>query len=151
MLRRNGRTVLVQCKQWRRRQIPVTVVRELWGLAQHHQADGVVLACIGTYTADASAFAAGKPIELVNGNALLEMIRGVQATPRATTPSTDPMHDAASSNAVGPRLAPDVGNETASLPCPVCAAPMVQRINRRTGQPFHGCSAYPTCRGTRAL
>jgi len=150
ILRRDGRTVLVQCKQWRRRQIPVTVVRELWGLAQHHRADGVILACIGTYTADASAFATGKPIELVNGDALLEMVRGVRATPRATTPSTDRMHDAALSNAAGPRPAPGVGNETASLPCPVCAAPMMQRINRRTGQPFHGCSAYPKCRGTRA-
>jgi restriction system protein len=155
ILQRNGRTVLVQCKQWRRRQIPVTVVRELWGLAQHHRADGVILACIGTYTADASAFATGKSIQLINGDALVAMIRDVQTVPRRLMRSIEPRLVApaitAQAHAQAPRPAPATGNQAAALPCPVCAAPMVQRLNRRTGQAFHGCSAYPQCRGTRAV
>jgi restriction system protein len=99
--------VLVQCKQWRRRQI-------------------------GTYTADASAFAAGKPIELVNGEALLAMIRGVQSTSRPAKQSTAPSPASTANTAVTPPSSATTWRETTALPCPVCAAPMVQRINRRT-------------------
>jgi restriction system protein len=155
ILRRDGRTILVQCKQWRRRKIPVTVVRELWGLAHHHRADGVILACIGTYTADASAFAAGKPIELVNGDALLTMIRGVQTIPRPSKHSIEPRLAVATSTAHAraqvPRPTPATENQASALPCPICAAPMVQRLNWRAGEAFHGCSAYPKCRGSRPV
>lgn len=33
--------------------------------------------------------------------------------------------------------------------CPVCGAPMKRRTQRQTGQPFLGCSRYPSCKGTR--
>lgn len=32
----DGGRVLVQCKQWRRRRVPVNVVREMYGLLAHH-------------------------------------------------------------------------------------------------------------------
>ena len=32
ILRRDGRRILVQCKQWRRQRVPVNVVREMYGL-----------------------------------------------------------------------------------------------------------------------
>ena len=32
--------------------------------------------------------------------------------------------------------------------CPACHAPMVEKQNFRTGQPFWGCSRYPSCKGT---
>lgn len=67
ILRKDGRRVLVQCKQWRRRQIPVNVVREMYGLLAHHRADAVKIACAGSYTRDAAKFANGKPIELIGG------------------------------------------------------------------------------------
>lgn len=31
--------------------------------------------------------------------------------------------------------------------CPYCGKQMVLRTNRKTGDRFYGCSAYPTCRG----
>lgn len=38
----------------------------------------------------------------------------------------------------------------ASLPsCPLCESPMLVRENRRTRQPFLGCSAFPKCRHTQ--
>lgn len=33
--------------------------------------------------------------------------------------------------------------------CPRCFAPMLERLNQRTGLPFWGCAQYPKCRGTR--
>lgn len=33
--------------------------------------------------------------------------------------------------------------------CPRCFAPMLERLNQRTGLPFWGCASYPKCRGTR--
>lgn len=74
ILRKDGRRVLVQCKQWRSRQIPVKVVREMYGLLAHHRADEVKIACVGTYTRDAAEFANGKPIELIGGEELLRMM-----------------------------------------------------------------------------
>lgn len=33
--------------------------------------------------------------------------------------------------------------------CPECNGPMVSRVNRKTGERFWGCRAYPDCTGTR--
>lgn len=38
--------------------------------------------------------------------------------------------------------------------CPICGKPMIKRVIKRgtkQGQPFWGCSNYPTCRGTREI
>lgn len=75
ILHKQDRRVLVQCKQWRRRQVGVSVVREMAGLLAHHQADAVQIVCVGTFTPDAEAFARGKPIELIGGEQLLQMIQ----------------------------------------------------------------------------
>ncbi|WP_300615838.1 restriction endonuclease [Dokdonella sp.] len=138
ILRKEGRRVLVQCKQWRSRQIPVSVVREMYGLLAHHRADEVKIVCVGTYTRDAAQFASGKPIKLIDGEELLRMIRAVQ---------TAPERDARVIEAVEPvAIASMVGAQTA---CPRCGKAMVERNNRKTGQRFSGCSAFPACRGVR--
>jgi len=127
VLRKDGRRVLVQCKQWRRRQIPVNVVREMYGLLAHHRADAVKIACVGTYTRDAAKFAEGKPIELIGGEQLMRMIRVVQLGPAISAAATR-------------------GEQPV---CPRCGRAMVERSNRKTGQRFWGCSAFPVCRGVR--
>ena len=50
ILSRGGRRTLVQCKQWRRRQVPVSVVREMYGLLAHHGAHAVRIAALGGFT-----------------------------------------------------------------------------------------------------
>ena len=82
ILRKDGRTELVQCKQWRSRQVKASVVREMWGLVSHHKADAVKIVCVGDFTRDAKEFAEGKAIELITGERLLEMIREVQSAPQ---------------------------------------------------------------------
>jgi restriction system protein len=132
-LSKDGRTTLVQCKQWRSQRVDVKVVREMYGLLAHHGADAVKIVAVGNFTPDAQRFAKGKPIGLIHGEALLAMIRGVQESPpTATDPSPKP---AAASAAI-----PD---------CPSCGAPMIKRANQRTREAFWGCPKYPGCRGTR--
>jgi len=138
ILRKGGRRVLVQCKQWRRRQIPVNVVREMVGRLAHHRADEVKVACADPYTRDAARFANGKPIELIGGEELLRMIRGVQAAPAQTTRPAE---------VVAPASAMSV--HVASPDCPRCGQAMVERNSRKTKQKFWGCSAFPACRSVR--
>ncbi|WHZ18738.1 MAG: hypothetical protein OJF55_000887 [Rhodanobacteraceae bacterium] len=131
-LSKNGKSTLVQCKQWRNQRVDVKVVREMYGLLTHHRADAVKIVAVGDFTPDARRFAQGKPIELIHGEALLAMIRGAQnATPVMT--------DSTSKSTTGAAL-PD---------CPNCGAPMIKRTNRRSHEAFWGCPKYPSCRGTR--
>jgi restriction system protein len=136
ILRKDRRTELVQCKQWRSRQVKPSVVREMWGLVSHHKADGVKIVCVGDFTRDTSDFAQGKAIELITGPHLLEMIREVQAAPeipRTGQPASVLTNNPASS------VAP---------PCPKCGSNMLRRINKTTKSEFWGCSSFPKCRGT---
>ncbi len=145
ILRRNGKRTLVQCKQWKRDKVPVNVVREMYGLLAHHGADEVRIATLGGYTPDATRFAAGKPIELIDGATLLAMIRQVQSDP--------PRVDAPLAPTTAPRVEPSVvagvSSNQSAPDCPRCGRAMVQRSNRRTASTFWGCPAFPECRGTR--
>lgn len=60
ILRRDGRRILVQCKQWRRERVPVNVVREMYGLMAHHRADEVRIAALGGFTPDTHALGNAK-------------------------------------------------------------------------------------------
>ena len=137
ILRRDGRRTLVQCKQWRRDRVAVNVVREMYGLLAHHKADKVIIAAWGGFTPDAASFAYGKPIELIDGEALLAMIRSVQAK-TGEFANMAPHIESASS-------AP---TDEAPM-CPKCGSAMVRRSNRRAGNQFWGCKQFPACRGTR--
>ncbi len=134
VLRKHGKLTIVQCKRWKTQRVDVKVVREMFGLLAHHRASEVKIIAVGSYTADAQRFAAGKPIELITGGALLDMVRGVQTAPANPTP---------------PARAP-VAPET-TRPCPKCGHVMQLRANRRTNERFWGCASYPRCRGTRQL
>jgi restriction system protein len=135
ILRKDGILTLVQCKRWRTQRVDVKVVREMFGLLAHHQASAVKIVAVGTYTPDARRFAEGKPIELVNGEALLELVRSVQ------TPAS----------AQAPQAQTSTSTETAAPRCPRCGKEMQQRANRHTKERFWGCTDYPGCRGTRQL
>jgi len=141
ILRMDGKTTLVQCKQWKTQRVDVKIVREMFGLLTHHGAAAVKIVAVGQYTADAQHFAQGKPIELIHGEALLEMVRGVQtpAPAKAAAATTKPV--------VGATLEP---TPLTNPVCPKCGADMVQRSNRQTKDHFWGGAKYPECRGTRA-
>ncbi len=133
ILRKHGATTLVQCKQWKRQNVDVRTVREMFGLLAHHGADAIKVVAVGGYTPDAMRFAQGKPIELLHGEALLALILAVQKTPRLQHDADEP--------GLAPHPAPRV--------CERCNSPMVRRENRRTKEHFWGCSKYPACRGAQ--
>ncbi len=137
VLYQGGRKTLVQCKQWRARQVSVSTVREMWGLAAHHEADAVKIVCTNEFTSDAIKFAAGKPIELLTGQDLLALVRAAQKT-APTFPASESQ--------------PDSYQELMAAPeCPQCAAGMVIRKNGKSGKPFWGCQKFPKCRGTSEI
>lgn len=136
VLRKDGKKVLVQCKQWRTRAVSVSVAREMYGLLLHHQADAIKIVAVGSYTPDAAAFVAGKPVELIDGEALLALVKRVQTAPSTLGAVGDPASPAA---------------QTETPPCPRCQQTMTKRSNRKTGDTFWGCVDYPRCRGTRVM
>lgn len=139
ILRKAGRTTLVQVKQWRRRKVDVPTVREMYGLMLHEGADAVRIAALGGFTVAAERFASGKAIELINGPALLELVRNGQTRSGHDTRRTPTVPGA-----------PPVKPETPTAPqCPRCDAQMVKRHNRKTREPFWGCTGFPSCGGTR--
>jgi len=134
LLRKDGHLVIVQCKRWRGKPVPVHVVRELYGVMIDRQASAGKIVATTSFTPDAVEFAKGKPIELLDSKALQRLVRDVQTTSRITVSSDELDH-----------LTPN---------CPRCNTPMVMREARRgpnAGEKFWGCPNYPKCRGTRSL
>ncbi|SOZ34176.1 restriction endonuclease [Cupriavidus neocaledonicus] len=148
-LRKGGELALVQCKQWRAYKVPVTVVRELYGvMAAQGAAQGYVVTS-GQFTPDARAFASGRNIELIDGEALIALVKRVRAAApvdlnaRQSAPASSP------ASATQPQARP------AGAPaCPRCGAAMIERIAKQganAGNPFWGCTTFPKCRGVRGL
>ena len=133
VLRKAGRTSLVQCKQWKVFAVGAPVIREMFGLMTAEHADEAIVVTSGKFTAEAESFAQGKPIQLVDGPCLLQLIKQVQPS------------------APGPNVL--VPPESDAPPfCPFCGKAMVIRTSRRgknAGNKFWGCPDYPGCRGTR--
>jgi restriction system protein len=142
---RDDERYLVQCKQWRAQKVGVSVVRELYGVMAARGATGGFVVTSGRFTPDATAFATGRNIHLIDGSGLKKMIGGA----RAAVPIESPPPPLARSS--GPaRLAAG----RAGVACPKCGSPMVERVARTgpaAGQPFWGCAMFPKCRGTRAI
>lgn len=124
-LRRDGKTYLVQCKRWKQRQVPVTAVRELFGLMAAEKAHGAFFVSCGLFTPDAKQFASDNGVVLLDADGLIELIGQTSVPPSAA--------------------------EASIPPCPACGSPMVLRTAKRganAGQQFWGCQSFPRCRGT---
>lgn len=159
VVERDGRH-LVQCKHWKAYRVGVKEVRELFGLVAAEPADGGVLVTSGDFTQEARAFAAGKPLDLIDGARLVELVKSVQpasrrrsAEPEAavTVPVASPSSTRRSVTPEGCQQPPVTGTEHT---CPRCGRAMVVRTARRganAGNQFLGCSGYPQCRATEPL
>jgi restriction system protein len=139
ILRRNGQTTLVQCKQWQNRQVGVKVVREMYGLLVHHQAAAVKIVALGDYTPDAHRFAQGKPIELIHGGELIATVRSLQKSrTRATGLMDTPLALCGSMVASLLVIAVLSSSTTTALvvAAPVVAAPAVIQAAYRPQSPY---------------
>jgi restriction system protein len=137
-LRRDGRVSLVQCKRWKTYSVGAPVIREMFGVLTAERADEAIIVTTGEFTSEARSFAEGKPIRLLNGQDLFELVQSVQTNP--TNPDVS--------------LAAEVEHVDATPACPEFGKPMVLRTARRggnAGNQFWGCSAYPNCKGIANL
>lgn len=143
VLSKGGEKFLVQCKQWRAFKVGVEVVRELYGVMAARGAAGGFVVTSGRFTADATDFAAGRNVELIDGPKLHALLQQAQAA-RQSAGSAPPASSRSARPAAG--TAP-----TAPPACPKCAKPMVLRTARRgvnAGVEFWGCTGFPACKGT---
>ncbi len=130
ILRRDKETALVQCKRWRKDKIRAPVVRELRGAVARDRATRGIFVTCSEFTREAEAEAHGQPpIELVNGAALLGLVRQAQGQTvpaQAALPQETPPMNAA---------------PVAPPPCPNCGEPMRKRTARsgaNAGSQFWG-------------
>lgn len=124
ILRKGGKTTLVQCKQWQNWQVGVKVVREMYGLLMHHQAAAVKIVALGDYTPDAHRFAQGKPIELIHGGELIATVRSLQKTRARATISLDTPLALCGSMVGSLLLIAALSPSTATAPPPAAAVPV---------------------------
>jgi len=127
VLKKDGGLVLVQCKHWKSNKVGVNIVRELLGVITAKHATSGILITSGIFTQEAKNFASDKPIDLVDGTQLLQLIGNVQKD----------------------RLIFE--RPTSGKLCPKCGDEMVLRTAQRgpnPGQKFWGCSNFPRCRYT---
>lgn len=143
ILRRDRETHLVQCKQWKALKVGVTVVRELYGvMAARGAASGFVITS-GRFTREANEFASGRNVKLIEGPALMGLIKQARnARANAAPNSSASPTTVVSATAIAPP------------PCPKCRASMVRRTAKHgvnAGADFWGCVTYPDCRGVRPV
>ena len=128
---KNGERFLVQCKHWRTQQVGVTVVRELNGVIAAMEAHGGYVVTGGQFTREAREFVHKTKIELIDGDALKELIDSIRSS--------------------GPQPVSDIKITSRSAPaCPQCGTAMVQRVakqGKHPGRSFWGCVQYPKCMG----
>jgi restriction system protein len=130
-LTKNGQRYLAQCKHWRKRQVGVTVVRELNGVISAQGAHGGFVVTGGEFTREAREFADSCDIKLIDGLALEELIGVISRQSWAADSGVA------------------VVTETKPA-CPRCGTAMIQRTAKKgqfAGQRFWGCGRYPKCRG----
>ena len=130
VLHRQDGKVIVQCKRWKSAQVGISLIREFYGVTVAEKVERGIFVTTGVFTPDATEFARGKPLELVDGAQLAKLVQGLQ--PRA----------------------PNKELEATVPACPKCGGEMVQRLAKRgagAGQAFWGCRNFPQCQGVRSL
>ena len=143
---KNNQIILVQCKQWRSKNVGVAVIREMFGVMTAECASKVVIICCGVFTRDAISFAEGKPIDLIGGAELLNIVKDIQnnSVPNKETPRPK--------TSLVPLPQPQSSSNSLDTACPKCGNHLVERQAKRganVGNSFWGCSSFPKCRFTQ--
>ena len=117
-MKKNGETVLVQCKHYRNSWVHELPLRQFLGSLENFKADRGIFVSCGVFDKAAEQFAKQNPrIELVAGEQLEAMIQ----------------------EAVRQKLS------GRTYLCPLCGSPTKPKTGKRG--PFLSCSNYPACKG----
>lgn len=119
---------VVQCKAWNSRQVGVKEIRELLGVMVHEKVARGIFITTGSYSADALAFGAANPIQLLDGPAFLGKVLDLPSEKQAAL------------------LAFAFDGDFYTPSCASCGVKMVARDSRRGA--FWGCAHYPRCKTT---
>ncbi|MBI5847737.1 MAG: restriction endonuclease [Nitrospirae bacterium] len=137
-VRKDGKTSLVQCKNYRVSKVSLSMVRDFYGAMNANlNYEAGYFITTGIFTLDAKQFAEDKPIELIDGAKLMDYVN-------LTPPKTAPQRAGATKQAA----------PSDSPVCPKCGSNMVRRTAKKgnmAGSQFWGCSAYPKCNGTKSI
>ena len=121
----------IQCKSWFTKQVGVKTVRELYGVMAAENINLGVVVATGYFTEDAINFAKDKPLQLISGAKLLELIMALPLDVQSTL---------LKKITVGDYKTPS---------CPTCDIKMVKRVSKKSNNdnlPFWGCGNFPKCR-----
>ena len=116
----------------------MSTARELFGILAAEKAERAGLVATGRITPNALSFAAGKPLELVDGTRLQGLVE------QSRYDGQGGLLEVASWSSAFARSA-----FVADPPCPLCRSSMVLCIGKQSGNRFWGCSMFPGRRGKR--
>ena len=145
-LMKDNQTTLVQCKQWRSKNIGVAVIREMFGVLTAENASEAVIICCGGFTRDSSIFAEKKPIELIGGTKLLSIVKDIQNN---SSPKKETLKPKTS---LKPAIQTQNSSNTLETACPKCGYSLVECQAKRgtnVGNSFWGCAFFNKCRFTQ--
>ncbi len=74
VIRKSANLYLVQCRYWQNRKLGIREAKNLFSLMHDKQASGVFLLTTGIFTNDARHYAIGRPINLIDGIELVELL-----------------------------------------------------------------------------
>lgn len=142
-MEKDGESHIVQCKQWKTRRVGVPTVREMYGVMTSEAVNSVSVVTSGCFTSAAKKFSEGKPIELVDGAKLANLVRDVRTVLGKT-------RDDNGTSELAPGL--PATPTSSALKCVRCGSALVTRTAKKganAGKHFLGCSSFPKCRYTR--
>ena len=120
----------IQCKKFITQQVSVGAMRDFYGAVTDKLSDAkAFFITTNVFTLEAEKFAEGKPIELIDGKKLMELVKlsGIKVAD-----SSRPVFGSAISEK-----------------CPWCGAQLVLRTAKKgssAGHNFYGCSNFPKCK-----
>jgi len=144
---KDGRTHFIQCKKYTRNKVTLAHVRDFYGAMADAGCNRGFFVTTSFFTLDAEQFAAGKPIELIDGERLMEYVRKSSIDLAAVPPRPETV----AVSDMAPPSAPQPQQQSEKELCPKCGAQLVIRTAGRgakIGSQFLGCSAFPECRFT---
>lgn len=134
VLKKQGETFLVHCKQWRAIKVGMGALHELHEGMSAKGAKGGFAVTSGVFTDEARAFAKIRNIELMDGKVLRGLVRKVRQPARVS------LRDPLSVLTTGAPF------------CPECQGRMMKRRSRHGahgGKEFWRCLRHPDCTGKR--
>jgi len=139
VVKKDNRTSLVQCKNYRTSKVTLSMVRDFYGAMNADlNFEAGYFITTGIFTLEAKHFAEDKPIELIDGSRLMEYVNMAESKQ-----TLQPISDSKKATTA-----------TAVPTCPKCGAHMILRTAKKgdnAGSQFWGCSTFPKCNATKSI